>query len=61
MPVTLAVHPSLLALAVVTTAVRSLHNTGGATSVVTMSVAMAMSMSMPRIGHSTARLVQEHR
>ena len=60
MSVSLAVHPSLLALAVVALAVGALHNTGSTTSVVPMSVPMPVPMAMTRICNTGARLVNEH-
>ena len=56
----LAVHPSLLALAVVTLAVGALHNASSTTGVVTMSMPMPVPMAMARISHAAARLVHEH-
>ena len=60
MSVALAVHPSLLALAVVTLAVGALHNASSTTGVVTMSMPMPVPMAMARISHAAARLVHEH-
>ena len=54
----LALDPSLLALAVVTAAVRSLHNAGGTTSMATMT--MLAIAARVRVRHSTAWLVHEH-
>ena len=62
MSVSLAVHPSLLTLAVVALAVRSLHNASGTPSIVTMAVTMpvAVTMTMAGISHAAARLIHEH-
>ena len=56
-PMSLALDPSLLALAVVAAAVGALHNAGGTASMVTVTVAVAV---LARLGHAAARLVHEH-
>ena len=53
----LALDPSLLALAVVATAVGALHDAGSATSMATMAVTMAM---LARLSHAAAGLIHEH-